>query len=79
MVKIILPLLTIFILSFVSAEAKNTVAVNVSCIIPPLVGVNVPEKEPQKTSSQEEKQVITQTEEKFQENTKIILTTVVAK
>ena len=65
--------------------AGNTRVIRVSCIIPAIPGVNVPEvAEPEEETAQEETQTqdqdfITQTEEKEEENTRIIVRTMVAK
>lgn len=83
--KKIIFLLVISVLTFNLAEAQNTVVINVSCTIPPLVGVNVPEKESLNNSilkeerKEENKEVIVQEEEKIQQNKKVIITSVVVK
>ena len=83
MIKRLFILLIVSILMHSSVYAGNTAVIRVACIIPVLPGVNAPDKSQQETTQEEtrteDQDLDMQTEEKEEENTRIIVRTMVAK
>ena len=71
-----------FVLIAGVSYAKDTVAIPISCIIPPLVGVNIPESEEElreEASQEEDQNTDTQVDERFDGETRIVVKTTVVK